>query len=111
MPDVSENPEVVAFLNFVCGDEIGMTAPEEWASLEDADISAAAPLLPKAKRKKFTEAVAKIQQASGSGNAAAEAATPPPPSRSPVQVTVALLAHEIPCRAPGTSHAPCFVPA
>ena len=62
--------KVVAFL---CGDEIGMTSPEQMLKLDEATLQRVDQLLPMLKRKNFRAAVAKLKAEADAASAAADA--------------------------------------
>ena len=62
--------KVVAFL---CGDEIGMTSPEEMLKLDEATLQRVDQLLPMLKREDFRAAVAKLKAEADAASAAADA--------------------------------------
>eukprot|EP00656_Telonema_subtile_P000956 TRINITY_DN10455_c0_g1_i2.p1 TRINITY_DN10455_c0_g1~~TRINITY_DN10455_c0_g1_i2.p1 ORF type:complete len:602 (-),score=193.92 TRINITY_DN10455_c0_g1_i2:107-1912(-) len=66
-----------ALLGFLCGDEIGMSRPEEFGDLETEDIEEAKARLPRAKRRSFDRAVEEMRAASTAALAQPRIPTPP----------------------------------
>ena len=58
---------------FLCGEEIGMTSPEEMLQLDEATLQRVDQLLPMLKRKNFRAAVAKLKADADAASAAAGA--------------------------------------